>query len=250
MMTERKFQNGFTLVELLVVISIIALLLAVLLPALSKARQQAQSLVCISKEKQIMIACFAYIQNNNYYFPPAVLAVNFTTSSSTFSYWDFIAVKDWTKNLVTIKPGILWQKQLIDQIYQCPSYKGGDNSIGAEYTGYNYNTTYIGHGFGEPVEMPVKITDVRRPGECAVFGDGGYANGANKFMRAPFGGDPTLIAAGTQAYRHRIKTNVVFCDGSAVSRKECYKNADKAAEGNIADGTGFLSPDNSLYDLK
>lgn len=253
-MNYRKGKKGFTLVELLVVIAIIAMLIAVLLPALSRAREQAKRLVCLNKEKQLMIVCFAYVQNNDNYFPPALLASSFENSCFTITNWDFIAVKDWSKNQEIIKPGILWQKQLIEEVFQCPSYKGDDNAFGAEYSGYNYNTTYIGHGFGEPIEQPVKITHIKRPGQCVVFGDGGGDGGTNKFMRAPFipphGGNANVIAAGAQDYRHLKKTNAVFCDGSAVSIKDCFTNSEPGVEEDVLPGTGFISPDNSLYDLE
>ena len=58
-------RNGFTLVELLVVISIIAILLAILMPSLSKARDQARRIVCASQEKQLAVGCFAYANNND-----------------------------------------------------------------------------------------------------------------------------------------------------------------------------------------
>jgi len=61
--------TGFTLIELLVVISIVALLIALLLPALSRARENAQNIGCMSNQRQVMIATRLYVDENEGYFP-------------------------------------------------------------------------------------------------------------------------------------------------------------------------------------
>ncbi|MFA5645500.1 MAG: type II secretion system protein [Candidatus Ratteibacteria bacterium] len=63
--------HGFTLIEFLVVISIIAILAAMLLPALSRARERARTVVCVNNLKQLYLAFFMYTQENNGYLPLA-----------------------------------------------------------------------------------------------------------------------------------------------------------------------------------
>ena len=60
-----KRKNGFTLIELLVVVAIIAVLVSILLPALSEARDRAKSAVCLSNLKQGLIASTYYANDNN-----------------------------------------------------------------------------------------------------------------------------------------------------------------------------------------
>lgn len=248
-MENRASQNrAFTLVELLVVVGIIAILIAILLPSLSAARESAKRIQCLSNLRQMVIAANAYVDNNHGRYPIAYW-YDFNGSTSYAYSWDLTTVTE-AGQPARVEPGLLWQGEGTVVIQQCPSFEGAANWLVDPYTGYNYNTSYIGHGQYESVIAPAKATDIRRSSEVALFGDGQYSGGANKFMRAPYPnpGDASFNGrwAGTQGFRHRGMTNVAFCDGHAESLRDRFTdNANGAA--NVAPNTGFIGEDNRIY---
>lgn len=246
---RRNSPPGFTLVELLVVIAIIAILASLLLPALSRSKATAKRIHCVSNLKQMALAATLYTDTYRGSFP---IAYYFAMEDGLpVSYaWDLttrMGGDTW------VEPGLLWEGRGMKAIQQCPSFTGGANWSTDPYTGYNYNTSFIGHGQFENIPEPAKAAAVRQPSDTAVFGDGEYASGANKFMRAPWPnpGDLTFGGryAGTQGYRHLKKTNTGFVDGHAESIGDRFTDNQNGAA-NVTPGTGFLSADNSMYDLE
>jgi prepilin-type processing-associated H-X9-DG protein/prepilin-type N-terminal cleavage/methylation domain-containing protein len=232
-------RRAFTLVELLIVIGIVALLIGILLPAMSRARGQARGAACVSNLRQLALAAQHYALNHGGRFPVARWGTD---------NWDFSIVNG------KPAPGLLWRGHSDLRVQQCPAFEGRANSLDP-HTGYNYNTSYIGHGQGEAVEAPARLAQVHDPSRTALFGDGEWANGANKFMRAPFPhpGDVTTTtrAAGTQGFRHSGgATNVAFVDGHVETLRERHVKTIPSEMSKVAPRTGFLSEDNSMYDLE
>jgi prepilin-type processing-associated H-X9-DG protein len=240
-------REGFTLVELLVVLGIVMVLSGLALSALAGARKSAQSAMCLSNLRQLAVAATEYAVRNEGSYPPAQWSD--AADPALFRAWDYTR-----RGASVLGPGLLWSGVQSPAVQQCAAFDGRSQSPGDPYTGYNYNTSYVGRGTGEG--LPARVAAVKQPALTLLFGDGQWSLGANKYMRSPkrsptedpvaYGDGTATRAAGTQGYRHRGATNAIFCDGHAESLRQRFT----ARNAHVADGTGFLSADNSLYDLE
>jgi len=146
-MRRRRF--GFTLVELLVVIGIIALLISILLPALSKARRQAKTVQCQSNMRQVAAALMMYISDNKGHFPPAQAKPNPIWTSGF--WWPDALVENKYINAPSMydTPGQPTSSKRFDgsSVFQCPEGLNPDDTGYKASGGGEYPTDSRNNGF-------------------------------------------------------------------------------------------------------
>lgn len=168
--TTVRSGRAFTLIELLVVIAIIAILAAMLLPALSKAKLKAQMAYDLNNNRQIMYAANMYAGDFEDYLPqPGWLATvtNWASGAITLGPSANQAAYDTLRpqQAESFKHGQLFPYLKMEQILMCPA----DNKINLQFlqrgqyiTSYNWNGAVIGYpGQNAPIPRTFKLAQFK-----------------------------------------------------------------------------------------
>lgn len=135
--TENR--RGFTLVELLVVIGIIAILIGILLPALTKARQQAQIVQCAAQEHNIAGALFAYAADNAGWLP---------AKACNGGWYPTAPTENWMWDMSAPMRDLLVRYGVTHDAFYCPSNKETQDlanvpgSLGVGPSEWDFNVSY------------------------------------------------------------------------------------------------------------
>lgn len=242
----RFLHSGFTLIELLVVIAIIAILAAMLLPALSKAKDRGLSAACLNNTKQIILGVTMYASDNGDFFPSPP---NWWTPGPYKNSANLLCGGEWfARDRVTpnTPAPLVAPFAPNNRVWVCPKRKRGLTYISAPgdfdpsitgFLSYGFNSIGVFGAVGPDGNMinakPFKAANVSRASDVVVLCDTSGSNDpgntpASAWLDSFWAGSsgPAQPVTGSEncrlqtAYaKHNSRVNVVYVDGhSAPSR--------------------------------